>query len=137
MELNLKVYLGSYVQLLSLAETPQLSPSLRILGYYTRALLVSQDRRPYYLVLEGLDGVGDLVQGGPVNQLQTLTTVRHSKMCKNKFKEKYPGKIFLNYLRVNKNSLLQIKMGFNEDKDSEIYFNADPDPGCVSLKVEF
>ncbi len=36
----------------------------------------------YYLILEGLDGVGDLVQGGPVNQLQSLTTVRHSKMCK-------------------------------------------------------
>jgi hypothetical protein len=39
-----KVYLGSCVQLVSLAETPQLPPSPRIWAH-TRALLVSQDRR--------------------------------------------------------------------------------------------
>ena len=45
MELNLQSYLGSCVPLYSLVETPQLPPSLPHLGSYTRALLVSQDRR--------------------------------------------------------------------------------------------
>ncbi len=41
--------LSSYVQLYSLAETPQLPPLPPHLGSYTRALLVSQDRRHLFV----------------------------------------------------------------------------------------
>ncbi len=44
-----KVYLGSCVQLYSLAETPQLPHLPRHLGSYTKALLVSQDRRHLFV----------------------------------------------------------------------------------------
>ncbi len=45
-----KVYLGSCVQLYSLAETPQLLPLLPPhLGLYESALLVSQDRRHFFV----------------------------------------------------------------------------------------
>jgi hypothetical protein len=45
MEFDPKFIWAPYVQLYSLDETPQLSPPPRNLGSYTRALLVSQDRR--------------------------------------------------------------------------------------------
>jgi hypothetical protein len=52
--LNMEVYLGSmsrYVQVHSLAETPQLTPSPRIWTRITRALLVSKDRRHLFETL--------------------------------------------------------------------------------------
>ncbi len=41
--------MGSCVQLYSLAETPQLSPLPQHLGSYTKALLISQDRRHLFV----------------------------------------------------------------------------------------
>jgi hypothetical protein len=50
MELDTKVHFGSCVQLYSLAETPQLPPYPPAFGLiYTRALLVSQDRRHHFV----------------------------------------------------------------------------------------
>jgi hypothetical protein len=48
MELDLQSLLGSCVQLYSLAETPHPPPHL---GSYTRALLVSKDRRHLFVTL--------------------------------------------------------------------------------------
>jgi hypothetical protein len=44
-------YLGSCVRLYSLAQTPLLPPPPSHLGSYTRALLVSQDRRHLFVTL--------------------------------------------------------------------------------------
>jgi hypothetical protein len=45
--------------------------------------------------------------------------------------------MFLDYLRVKKNFTASDQYGFNADKDPEIYFKADPDPGCLLIQVEF
>jgi hypothetical protein len=50
MELDLRSFFGlPCAQLYSLTETPQTLPSPLHLGSYTRALLVSQDRRHFFV----------------------------------------------------------------------------------------
>jgi hypothetical protein len=67
MELDLQIYLGSCVQLYSLAETPHLPNSRRI---WTRTLLVGKDRRHLFITPWPL---------GRWPSLETLATVAERK----------------------------------------------------------
>ncbi len=49
MKLDLQSFFGLHVQLFSLAEAPQPPPPPAHLGSYTKALLVSQDRRHLFV----------------------------------------------------------------------------------------